>query len=353
MQNSFRDQETAEAISKNRGYELLEDAFGMEMVEVLKRDDVVEVYCNSDSENMWIEYAGRGKEKSDIKINSASRLAIIKIVASFCKTIADKSNPILTAELPKYGYRFEASLPEISLMPSFNIRKPAMVVFTLEDYVAQGVMTDKQKQVIELAVKKKLNIVIAGGTGSGKTTLSNAVLQEVSKTGDRLIIIEDTRELRCTAEDYESLRTSYEVNTRMLIRTSMRRRPDRIIVGEVRDGAAYDLLKAWNTGHPGGVSTTHANSAVETFKRLESLALEAGGDGISSPPIEVIKDLIGSTVRLVVFISRSAELVDGHLVKSRKVKDVVLVEGYDFTRSRYLVETDIDNVMRKVESIVL
>lgn len=346
-------QDNNEEIARNRGYELLEDAFGHEMVDVLHRSDVVEVYCNSDSVNMWVEYAGRGREKSDIKISAASRLSIIKIVASFCKTIADKNSPLLTAELPKYGYRFEASLPEISIMPSFNIRKPALVIFTLQDYVDQGVMDEKQKAIIEIAVRKKLNIVIAGGTGSGKTTLSNAVLQEISKTGDRLIIIEDTRELQCSAEDFESFRTSFTVNTRMLIRTSMRRRPDRIIVGEVRDGAAYDLLKAWNTGHPGGLSTTHANSAVETFKRLESLALEAGGDGISSPPIEVIKDLIGATVGLVVFISRVVETRNGKSVRTRKVKDLVMVKGYDYREKRYVIDTDVDKILEKVRNITL
>lgn len=334
----------------NRGYELLEDAFGQELVEVLHRDDVIEVYCNSNIENVWIEYAGKGRELSDIKLDAIKRLAIIKIVASFCKTIADKDNPVLTAELPKYGYRFEASLPEISIMPSFNIRKPALVVFSLKDYVSQGIMTEKQKLVIEKAVRKKLNIVIAGGTGSGKTTLSNAVLEEVAKTGDRLVIIEDTRELNCTADDYESLRTSFTVNARMLIRTSMRRRPDRIIVGEVRDGAAYDLLKAWNTGHPGGVSTTHANSAVEAFRRLESLALEAGGDGVSSPPIDVIRDLIGSTVGLVLFITRLAVNKDGKIYRTRLVKNLVMVEGYDNITKQYIVENDIDKILTKMEA---
>lgn len=343
---------TDEEIISNRGYELLEDAFGKDLVDILYRDDVIEVYCNSNSEYIWVEYAGKGRIRSDIKMGVASRLSIIKIVASFCKTIADKDNPLLTAELPKYGYRFEASLPEISIMPSFNIRKPAMVVFSLADYVDQGVMTEKQKKVIELAVRKKQNILIAGGTGSGKTTLTNAVLQEVSKTGDRLVIIEDTRELNCTAEDYESFRTSFTVNARMLIRTSMRRRPDRIIVGEVRDGAAYDLLKAWNTGHPGGVSTTHANSATEAFKRLESLALEAGGDGISSPPIDVIRDLIGSTVGIVLFITRVTYTDEnGELIRSRRVNNVVMVNGFDLVKQTYLVEYDIDKILLRLEAM--
>ena len=202
-------------------------------------------------------------------------------------------------------------------------------------------MKEKQKEIIQLAVKKKLNILVGGGTGSGKTTLANAVLKEIALTNDRLVIIEDTRELQCEAQDYEAFRTSMNVNATMLLRTTMRRRPDRIVVGEVRDGAAYDLLKAWNTGHPGGVSTTHANNALESLRRLESLSLEAEG----APPVNVINDLIGSTVKLVVFIARSVEMVDGKAVKSRKIKQVAYVDSYDFEKNTYKLIEDPDKVL--------
>ncbi len=327
-------------IEENRGYNLLMEALGP-VGFILERDDVVEVYCNSNNLNVWVEYVGKGREMSDIKLDAGARSNIINIVASFCKTIANTDNPIISAELPKYGYRFEASIPEISILPSFNIRKPAMVVFSLDDYVKQGIMTEKQKEIIQLAVKKKLNILVGGGTGSGKTTLANAVLKEIALTNDRLVIIEDTRELQCEAQDYEAFRTSMNVNATMLLRTTMRRRPDRIVVGEVRDGAAYDLLKAWNTGHPGGVSTTHANNALESLRRLESLSLEAEG----APPVNVINDLIGSTVKLVVFIARSVEMVDGKAVKSRKIKQVAYVDSYDFEKNTYKLIEDPDKVL--------
>ena len=332
----------------NRGYKLLLEALGP-LGPILQRDDVVEVYCNSNTLNVWIEYVGRGRTKSSIILDANKRRQIIEIVATFCKTIANEKNPLISAELPKFGYRFEGLLscvlPTISILPTFNIRKPAMVVFTLEDYVKQNVMTEKQKRIIEIATRKKMNILVGGGTGSGKTTLCNAILQEIGKTGDRLVIIEDTRELQCNADDYEAFRTSYYVNTRMLIRTTMRRRPDRIIVGEVRDGAAYDLLKAWNTGHPGGCSTTHANSALETLRRIESLALESGGDGGSAPPIDVISALIGATVNLVVFISRSTDIIDGKVVKGRKIKEIAFCHGYNYQLNRYELETDEDKIL--------
>lgn len=335
------------AVEENRGYKLLMEALGP-VGDILERDDVVEIYCNSNCLNVWIEYVGRGRVKSDIMLDAGARTNIINIVASYCCTIANTENPIISAELPKYGYRFESSIPEISILPSFNIRKPAMVVFSLDDYVKQGIMSEQQKDIIQLAVRKKLNILVGGGTGSGKTTLANAILGEIAKTGDRLVIIEDTRELQCEADDYEAFRTSMTVNATMLLRTTMRRRPDRIVVGEVRDGAAYDLLKAWNTGHPGGVSTTHANNALESLRRLESLSLEAAG----APPVNVINDLIGSTVKLVVFITRAAKVVDGVTVKTRVIKQVVYVKDYDFEKKTYNLIGEPDEILKILNAIV-
>ncbi len=332
----------------NRGYNLLLEALG-EVGCVLERDDVVEIYCNSNVPNVWIEYVGRGRTKSDLILTPEARINIIRIVASFCKTIADKENPLISAELPKFGYRFEASIPDISVMPSFNIRKPAMVVFSLEDYVNQGVMSENQKKIIELAVRKKLNILVGGGTGSGKTTLCNAILKEIAVTNDRLVIIEDTRELQCEAEDFEALRTSDNVNATKLLRTTMRRRPDRIVVGEVRDGAAYDLLKAWNTGHPGGVSTTHANNALESLRRLESLSLEADG----APPVNVIMELISATVKLVVFITRAVEIVNGESVKTRKIKQVAFCKGINPVTKTYELIEDENEILKILEGLVI
>lgn len=335
-----------ELISKedNRGYRILIDALG-ELALILLREDVLEVYCNSTDANVWIEYAGRGRVRSDIPISSDDRRKIIQTVATFSNSIANSENPIITSELPKYGYRFEGSLPDISLLPSFNIRKPAGVVFTLDDYVKGNVMTAAQKEVIELAVDRKMNILIGGGTGSGKTTLCNAILAEISKLGSRLIILEDTRELQCRAKDFEAFRTSFSVSMTKLLKTTLRRRPDRIIVGEVRDGAAYDLLKAWNTGHPGGVSTTHANNALDTLERIVNLAMETSSES-SAPPVDVIRRLIASTINIVVFIGRSSEVADGKVVSGRKVKQVAFVKGYDAGRDRFELLTDTDDIIK-------
>lgn len=337
------------SVEENRGYRLLNEALGPLAITLLE-DNVIEVYCNSNSLNVWIEYVGIGRVKSNIILNGDDRRKIIQTVATFSQTVANKENPIISAELPKYGYRFEGSLPDISMLPSFNIRKPANIVFTLDDYLSQGILNQKQKDIICLAVKKKLNILIGGGTGSGKTTLCNAVLNEISKTGDRLVILEDTRELQCTADDYESFRTSFTVTMNMLLRTTMRRRPDRIIVGEVRDGAAYDLLKAWNTGHPGGISTTHANDVLESLKRIAALSLESGGES-SAPPLSVVNSLIGSTVNIVVFISRSSSIKDGKVVKGRVVKQVGLITGYNSESDIFDVIYDADEILNRLENM--
>ena len=336
-------------VEENRGYRLLNEALGPLAITLLE-DNVIEVYCNSNSLNVWIEYVGIGRVKSNIILNGDDRRKIIQTVATFSQTVANKENPIISAELPKYGYRFEGSLPDISMLPSFNIRKPANIVFTLDDYLSQGILNQKQKDIICLAVKRKLNILIGGGTGSGKTTLCNAVLNEISKTGDRLVILEDTRELQCTADDYESFRTSFTVTMNMLLRTTMRRRPDRIIVGEVRDGAAYDLLKAWNTGHPGGISTTHANDVLESLKRIAALSLESGGES-SAPPLSVVNSLIGSTVNIVVFISRSSSIKDGKVVKGRVVKQVGLITGYNSESDIFDVIYDADEILNRLENM--
>ena len=328
----------------NRGYRILNEALG-KIALMLQEEDVVEVYCNSSDPYVWIEYAGKGRRKSDIMISTDDRRKIIQTVATFSNTIANGKNPIITSELPKYGYRFEGSMPDISLIPSFNIRKPAGVVFTLDDYVESNIMTETQRKIISIAIERKMNILIGGGTGSGKTTLCNAILAEISKLGSRLIILEDTRELQCTAEDFEAFRTTDEVSMTRLLKTTLRRRPDRIIVGEVRDGAAYDLLKAWNTGHPGGVSTTHANSAQDTLERIASLAMETNGNS-AVPPITVINKLIASTINIVVFIGRNSEIIDGKTIHGRKVKQVAYVNGYDALKEKFDFKLDAEDIFK-------
>jgi type IV secretion system protein VirB11 len=188
-------------------------------------------------------------------------------------------------------------LPPVARGPCFAIRKPAGRIFTLEDYAASGVISTDQLAALKAAIATRANIIVAGGTGSGKTTLANALLAEIASLDERVVILEDTRELQCAAEDVVALRTQPgSVSLSDLVRSTLRLRPDRIIVGEVRGGEALDLLKAWNTGHPGGIATLHANSAQAALTRLEHLAMEA----CDAPPTALICEAID----LIVFIRR-------------------------------------------------
>jgi type IV secretion system protein VirB11 len=208
-----------------------------------------------------------------------------------------RHKPIVSAELPPRGERFEGLLPPVSRAPCFAIRKPAGRIFALDDYVSSGVVTAEQRQALKDAVASRANIIVAGGTGSGKTTLANALLAEIARLNERVVLLEDTRELQCAAEDVVALRTQPgSVTLSDLVRSTLRLRPDRIIVGEVRGGEALDLLKAWNTGHPGGIATLHANSAQAALARLEQLAMEA----CTTPPTA----LIAEAIDLIVFIQR-------------------------------------------------
>ena len=192
--------------------------------------------------------------------------------------------PIVSAELPETGERFEGLLPPVVRAPVFAIRKRAAGVIRLERYVADGILTQQHVDYLRQAVKDRLNIVIAGGTSTGKTTLANALLQEMASTGDRVILLEDTVELQCVAEDHVPLRTKPGVvSMSELVRSTLRLRPDRIVVGEVRGREALDLLKAWGTGHPGGIATIHAGSALGALSRLGATDPRGRGDGAAGP----------------------------------------------------------------------
>jgi type IV secretion system protein VirB11 len=220
--------------------------------------------------------------------------------------------PRVSAELPGTGERFEGLLPPVVAAPAFAIRKPAVAVFTLDDYVAKEIMTSEQAEILKSAVAARKNILVAGGTSTGKTTLTNALLAEVAKTADRVVLIEDTRELQCTAPNLVALRTNDGVATLSdLVRSSLRLRPDRIPVGEVRGAEALDLLKAWGTGHPGGIGTIHAGTALGALRRLEQLIQEA--------VITVPRALIAETINVIaVLAGRGAD---------RRLVELALVRG--------------------------
>lgn len=288
---------------------------GPHIREYLKRPDVVEIMLNPDG-SLWVDVLGKGCENTGFKMTAPAAENVIKIVASSLKKTCNEKNPILSGELPGDGSRFEGILGyKVVPFPTFSIRKKALQVFSLDDYVSKGMLTETQKQQIENGVKNKKNFLIVGGTGSGKTTLANAVLKEISLTTDRIVLIEDTLELQCESKNLVSLRTTDEVNMKDLLKSTMRLRPDRIIVGEVRGEEALTLLKAWNTGHPGGVATVHANSAKGGLKRLEQLILEK--EGMKSKQ----EDLIAEAIDIIVYIERADT--------SRKIKEIVLVNGFE------------------------
>jgi type IV secretion system protein VirB11 len=220
----------------------------------------------------------------------------------------------LTAELPETGERFEGALPPVAPGPAFALRKRAVGVIHLDDYVTDGILTAVQAAFLRQAVRDRLNILIAGGTSTGKTTLANALLAEIASTGDRVIILEDTVELQCAARDHVPLRTrAGVVSMAELVRSTLRLRPDRVIVGEVRGGEALDLLKAWGTGHPGGVATVHAGSAEGALFRLEQLILEVA----VTPP----RALIAEAVNVIIYIAGRG--------RARRIQDIARVVGYD------------------------
>ena len=276
---------------------MLATALGPVAGDYLRDDSVLELMLNADGK-LWIDRLGQGRSFTGHIISPHDAERVVFIVASSTKSTCSKESPIISAELPGSGSRFQGMLPPVVRSPIFTIRKKAIKVFTLSDYVQTGILKEHYAEALMEAVQLRKNILIAGGTGSGKTTLANAILQEISKTGDRLIVIEDTIELQPSAADCVCLRTKEGVSTMTdLLKATMRLRPDRIIIGEVRGPEALALLKSWNTGHPGGCATIHADSARKALSRLSQLIEEAS--------VKASSALIADAVNLIVFIEKT------------------------------------------------
>lgn len=292
---------------------MLRTALGPAIARYLEDPSIVEVMLNPDG-RLWVDRLKEGLVATDDILIPADGERIVRLVAHHVGAEVHAGAPRVSAELPETGERFEGLLPPVVAAATFAIRKPAVAVFTLSDYVAADMMTQHQSEVLRLAVEKRKNILVAGGTSTGKTTLTNALLTEVAKTSDRVVLIEDTRELQCAAPNLVALRTKDGVASLSdLVKSSLRLRPDRIPVGEVRGAEALDLLKAWGTGHPGGIGTIHANTAIGALRRLEQLVQEA--------VVTVPRALIAETIDVIAVLSGRGA--------NRRLVEIALVDGLD------------------------
>jgi type IV secretion system protein TrbB len=305
-----------EALDRRRN--MLRTAMGRDIAAALADPAVIEVMVNPDG-GLRLDRLGEGRIDTGVRLGIAEVERIIRLVASHVRVEVHAGNPVVSAELPPRdegvaGERFEGILPPVALAPCFTIRKPAARIYTLDDYIADRILSPALAAILREAVIDRRNLLIVGGTSSGKTTLANALVAEMASLDERVILIEDTRELQCAARDCVALRTKPGVvSLADLVRSTLRFRPDRIIVGEVRGAEALDMLKAWNTGHPGGIATVHANSARAALYRLEQLIQEA--------VVTVPRRLIAETIDIVVFIQGRGT--------ARRIETIAEVTGLD------------------------
>lgn len=299
--------------SLDRRIRMLRTAMGPVIAAALEDPDVVEIMLNPDR-SLWVDRLSTGRAPLGVELSEADGERIIRLVAAHVGAEVHRGQPLLTAELPETGERFEGILPPAAPGPAFALRKRAVNIIGLDRYVADGILFAAQAEFLRRAVRERQNILIAGGTSTGKTTLANALLAEIAATGDRVLVLEDTIELQCAARDHVPLRTrAGVVSMTELVRATMRLRPDRVVVGEVRGGEALDLIKVWGTGHPGGIATIHAGSALGALLRLEQLILEVA----LNPP----RALIAEAVNVIVFIVGRG--------RKRRIEAIARVAGFD------------------------
>jgi type IV secretion system protein VirB11 len=321
--NTADRQQEADAERQRRNLEKLRNELGPVICSALDDPEVIEIMVNPDG-RIWLDRTRSGMKRTGTKVSRARRVAALGTIAAMLDTKINALCPILEGELPLDGSRVEGTVPPVSEGPGITIRKHSSAVFPLSRYVEEERISAVWSVYLREAVADRKNILAAGGTGSGKTTFANALLDVVNELSptDRLVVLEDTPELRYSLENVYSLRTDEksEITMQRLVRTSLRLRPDRIVMGEVRGKEALDLLKSWNTGHPGGISTLHANSAASALIRLEQLISEAS--------VSPMKELIGEAVDIVVFLQRRAK-------KGPVVTEVLEVKGVDVKSGTY------------------
>lgn len=320
----------------------LRAACGPVILEALDDTDVVEVIVNPDGK-LWIESHKAGMCLVDPAFPEDQAAAILRLAGSLQTSPIPATESIIEGEFPLDGSRIAGLLPPLVTAPTFALRKRSPAVFSLGDYKDNGIIkpigaaplrsaaeaaAGRQRSfehpvdAIREAVALRKNILIVGGTGSGKTTLTNAILHEIAEQcpRDRIVALEDTMELQVTAQNHALLRTGKDADMRRLLRVTMRLRPDRIVVGEVRGGEAYTMLKSWNSGHPGGVATMHANSSEEGLQKLAHYIYEDPAAQSFTP--EAIGWMIASAVNLIVVIEKTAA------APGRMVSEICEVTGY-------------------------
>jgi type IV secretion system protein VirB11 len=314
---------TEHTATVERQLEKLRRDFGDVFLAALADPETVEILLNPDG-TLWQERLGE-KPAQIGSMPSAKAEAVLRTIAACLHTTITREKPTIEGELPLDGSRFAGQIPPVVSAPTFAVRKRASRVFTLTQYIEAGILTPEEKNYLCDAIRDHRNILVIGGTGGGKTTLVNGLIHEVTAQfpAERLIIIEDTGEIQCGAANYVQYHTSPERTMTDLVRTSLRMRPDRILVGEVRGPEALDLLMAWNTGHEGGIATLHANNAEAGLARLATL--------VSMHPNapRSIEPLIGDAVDVIVHIARR----DGGA--GRIVREVLVVEGWDRKAGEY------------------
>ncbi len=284
----------------------------------LDDDAVIEIMLNADGK-VWIEKVGVGLVESDVTMTPSEAGQMIRLVAAAMGTEVNENNPSLSGKLPRWGARVQATVPPIVEAPTFALRKPPRFIFSLDDYVKSEIISSEDAQLLRDAILQGKNVLIGGSTGSGKTTLANALLQIIAETGERVYIVEDNPELQCAARNKVQVLVQPPVYTHQrAIMDAMRYRPDRICVGEVRDGSALEMLKAWNTGHP-GFATVHANSARTMLDRICQLIEEV----VPQAPHRLIADAID----LCVHIRRDPSHPAG-----RSLSGVLEVRGWEHGR---------------------
>ena len=293
------------------------------IMDAVRDPDVLEIMLNPDGK-IWVEKYGKDQECVG-ELPIAQSKVLLSLVASALDLVVDAQHPVVEGSFPLDGSRFEGTFPPIvGPGASFSMRKKASKIITLQEYLASGAITEEVIPILDAAILGRKNIVVVGGTSSGKTTFCNGVIHRLDELcpGDRLLILEDTAELQSSAKNAVFFLTSdlAKIGMRQLTKVCMRYAPKRILVGEVRDSAALELLKLWNTGHPGGIGTFHADSAFEALERLEELVEEAG--------VGPKQKLIGRAVDLIIYMTKTPK-------NTRIVSEILQVNRFDIKEQRY------------------